>query len=243
MRTVIVVPTYNERDNIEGFLRTVRATVDDADIVIVDDNSPDGTGRAAEALAAELGQISVVHRQAKEGLGSAYRAGFSHVLDLDYDVVVSMDCDFSHDPATIPTMRTLLADGAELVIGSRYVAGGGVADWPLRRRLLSRWGNAYTRFVLGIPQHDCTSGFRAYRTDAMRSIKPESTSAEGYAFLTELTRRAHRAGLVVVETPIVFKDRERGTSKMSARIIIESMLRITRWGITDRRNGHRSTHQ
>lgn len=236
MRTVVVLPTYNEALNIEPFLRRVRDEARDADVLVVDDNSPDGTGDIAQRVADELGRISVLRRPVKDGLGSAYRAGFAHVLDLDYDVVVSMDSDFSHDPAVIDAMRAVLADGADVVVGSRYVPGGGVADWPVRRQLLSRWGNRYTRTVLGIAPRDCTSGFRAYRSDALRQIKPESTTAEGYAFLTELVRRADRAGLRVAETPIIFCDRTRGSSKMSARIIVESMLLVTRWAVTDRLN-------
>jgi len=239
MRTVIVLPTYNERENVAGFLRQVRSTVEDAEIVVVDDNSPDGTGDVAEAVAGELGNITVLHRAEKQGLGSAYRAGFAAVLDQDHDVIVSMDSDFSHDPAAIAAMRHLITHGADVVIGSRYVTGGGVIDWPVRRQLLSKWGNRYTRSVLGVTPFDCTSGFRAYRTEALRAIKPESTTAEGYAFLTELVRRAGRNGLQVVETPIVFRDRTRGSSKMSGRIIAESMWLVTRWGISDRirRNG------
>jgi dolichol-phosphate mannosyltransferase len=234
MRTVIVLPTYNECENIDPFLRNVRTTVPDAEVLVVDDSSPDGTGVVAERMAAELGQISVLHRASKEGLGSAYRAGFARVLDQDYDVIVSMDSDFSHDPAVIPTMVDLLDNGADLVIGSRYTPGGGVTDWPVRRQLLSRWGNRYTRAVLGVTPYDCTSGFRAFRADALRSMKPDSTNAEGYAFLTELVRKADRSGLQVVETPIVFRDRTRGKSKMSGRIIVESMLLVTRWGVSDR---------
>jgi dolichol-phosphate mannosyltransferase len=234
MRTVVVLPTYNERENIEPMLRALRSSVSDADVLVVDDNSPDGTGVLAEQLTDELGRVSVMHRTAKNGLGSAYRAGFARVLDQDYDVVVTMDADFSHDPAVIPTMLALVANGADVVIGSRYTPGGGVTDWPVRRQLLSRWGNRYTRAVLGVAPYDCTSGFRAYRSDALRSVKPDSTAAEGYAFLTELVRRAGRGGLQVVETPIVFRDRTRGKSKMSGRIIVESMLLVTRWGVADR---------
>jgi dolichol-phosphate mannosyltransferase len=234
MRTVIVLPTYNERENIEPFLRNLRETVPDADVLVVDDNSPDGTGVIAEQLAGELGHITIMHRAVKNGLGSAYRAGFARVLDQDYDVIVSMDSDFSHDAAVIPRMVELVENGADVVIGSRYTAGGGVTDWPVRRQLLSRWGNRYTRAVLGVAPYDCTSGFRAYRSDALRSMKPDATAAEGYAFLTELVRNAGRCGLQVVETPIVFRDRTRGQSKMSSRIILESMLLVTRWGLRDR---------
>jgi dolichol-phosphate mannosyltransferase len=202
--------------------------------MVIDDLSPDGTGAIADEVAAELGQIQVVHRQGKPGLGAAYRHGFALAFEQGFDVIVSMDSDFSHDPAVIPTMLQLLHDGADVVIGSRYVAGGGTQDWPLRRRLLSRWGNRYTGLLLGAKVRDCTAGFRGYRAEVLRGIEPGSTSAEGYAFLTELTRRLARSNATIVETPILFKDREKGTSKMSGRIIVESMLLVTRWGITDR---------
>jgi len=234
MRLVIVLPTYNEADNVAAILHGVREAVGDASILVVDDNSPDGTGRIADEIATELGNISVLHREHKAGLGAAYRAGFAAVLDQEYDAVVSMDADFSHDPASLPAMREALDHGADIVIGSRYVTGGGVTDWPVRRQLLSKWGNRYTRAVLGVAPYDITSGFRAYRSDALRAIKPESTTAEGYAFLTELIRRGSAAGLRIEETPIVFRDRTRGKSKMSGRIMTESMWLVTRWGIADR---------
>jgi dolichol-phosphate mannosyltransferase len=233
VRAVVVVPTYNERENIDAFLRAVRAAVPSADVLVVDDNSPDGTGQLAEQVASEVGQVKVLHRPGKQGLGSAYRNGFAVALDEDYEVVVSMDVDFSHDPTVIPTMIAAVEDGADAVVGSRYVPGGATADWPLHRRLLSRWGNRYTGFVLGVPVRDCTSGFRAYRASALREIDPGSTAAEGYAFLTELVRRLVQRGYRVVEVPIVFRDREFGTSKMSGRIIAESMLLVTRWGASD----------
>lgn len=233
MRTVIVLPTYNERDNIEPFVRAVREVSPDIDVLVVDDSSPDGTAEAAECADAQFGRVRVLSRPAKDGLGSAYREGFRQVLGEDYDVIVSMDADLSHDPAVIPTMIASLGNGADVVIGSRYVPGGGTADWPVHRRLLSKWGNSYTRTALRISARDCTSGFRAYRADALAAIEPETTAAEGYAFLTELVRRLTRQGYTIVETPITFRDRVRGTSKMSGRIIVESMLRVTRWGVAD----------
>lgn len=233
VRCVVVVPTYNEMENIQAFLAAVRGAVPMASILVVDDNSPDGTGALAEQAAAELGQIKVIHRPGKQGLGSAYRNGFTVALDEGYDVVVSMDVDFSHDPKVIPSLLAAIEAGADGVIGSRYVPGGATADWPLHRRLLSRWGNRYTGAVLGLRVRDCTSGFRAYRATALRDIDPSSTSAEGYAFLTELVRRLVVRGHDVAEVPIVFRDREFGTSKMSTRIIAESMLLVTRWGVGD----------
>lgn len=233
MRTVVVLPTYNEQENIERLLTELRRVVPDADVLVVDDDSPDGTGATADRVATTLGRISVVHRTRKEGLGSAYRHGFGIALEAGYDAVVSMDCDFSHDPAAIPTMLAVLDTGADAVIGSRYVPGGSTVDWPLHRRLLSRWGNRYTSLVLRLQVRDCTSGFRAYRASALAAIEPGSTRAEGYAFLTELVRRLVRAGSRVDETPITFVDRRWGTSKMSSRIVVESMLLVTAWGVRD----------
>jgi dolichol-phosphate mannosyltransferase len=233
VRCVVVVPTYNEKENIQPFLAAVRAAVPAADVLVVDDNSPDGTGALAEQSAAELGQVKVLHRPGKQGLGSAYRNGFTVALDEGYELIVSMDVDFSHDPAVIPDLIAAIESGADAVIGSRYVDGGATADWPLHRRLLSRWGNRYTGVVLGLGVRDATSGFRAYRASAMRDIDPASTTAEGYAFLTELVRRLVVKGYRVAEVPIVFRDREFGSSKMSSRIIVESMLLVTRWGVGD----------
>ena len=236
---MVVVPTYNERENIDPFLRAVRASVPDADVLVVDDNSPDGTGADAETLASELGRIKVLHRPGKQGLGSAYRHGFTVALDEGYDVVVSMDVDFSHDPTVIPQLLARVDDGADVVIGSRYVDGGGTANWPLHRRVMSRWGNRYAGFVLGVHVRDITAGFRAYRATVMREIDPSSTAAEGYAFLTELMRRIAARGARIDEVPILFRDRERGTSKMSGRIIVESMRLVTRWGVADLLHGRR----
>jgi dolichol-phosphate mannosyltransferase len=238
-RTIVVLPTYDERDNVTRLLIALRGAVPDADILVVDDNSPDGTGVLVEEAAAELGQIKLLRRPGKHGLGSAYRQGFALALDEDYDVIVSMDVDFSHDPAVVPELLALIDAGADAVIGSRYVPGGATVDWPLHRRLLSRWGNRYTSLLLGLPVRDCTSGFRAYRADALRSIDPSSTDAEGYAFLTELVRRLVRARFRVMETPIAFTDRRYGESKMSSRIVVESMLLVTRWGVRDLFSGGR----
>ena len=234
MRPVVVLPTYNERENIATYLRALREVGDHIDVLVVDDGSPDGTADLARSLGEELGGVRVLVRTSKDGLCSAYRAGFAQVLSDGYDVIVSMDADLSHDPAVIPDMLRLIDDGADAVIGSRYVTGGGTTDWPVRRQLLSKWGNTYTRRVLGLTTRDCTSGFRAYRSSALAAIEPGTTGAEGYAFLTELVRRLSHHGYRVVETPIIFRDRTRGTSKMSGRIIVESMLLVTRWGVQDR---------
>jgi dolichol-phosphate mannosyltransferase len=234
VRTCVVLPTYNESQNLRPMVKRLREVMPDLAILIVDDNSPDGTGRIADDIAAESTSVEVIHRPGKEGLGNAYRHGFTHVLASEIDVVVTMDVDFSHDPAVIPSMLSAIESGADAVVGSRYVRGGGTLNWPLHRRLLSRWGNAYTGLLLGVGVRDCTSGFRAYRCVALRAIAPETTRADGYAFLTELVLRLKRAGHTVTEVPILFKERELGTSKMSGRIIAESMLLVTRWGLSHR---------
>ena len=236
MLVAVVLPTYNESENIAGLLTQLRTVLPDGRLYVVDDNSPDGTGEIAERCAVELGGIEVLHRPGKQGLGSAYRQGFTHVIAQGVDVVVSMDVDFSHDPLAIPAMLAEIESGSDAVIGSRYVSGGGTKNWPLHRRLLSRWGNLYTGAVLGVKVRDRTSGFRAYRSSALAAIAPETTKAEGYAFLSELVVRLSRRGLKISEVPILFIDRENGTSKMSGRIIIESMLLVTRWGISHRLN-------
>jgi dolichol-phosphate mannosyltransferase len=233
MRVLVVVPTYNERENVKILLPAVRRAVPDADILVVDDDSPDGTGGAVQNVAAELGQITLLHRPGKQGLGSAYRDGFDHGRDHGYDVVVSMDVDLSHDPEVLPELLSMIEAGADTVIGSRYVPGGATVDWPFHRRVLSRWGNRYASLVLRLQVRDCTSGYRAYRASAIKEIDPGSTTADGYAFLTELVRRLVRANLRVVETPIVFRDRRYGTSKMSGRIVAESMWLVTTWALRD----------
>jgi dolichol-phosphate mannosyltransferase len=233
MRAAIVSPTYNERENIEWFLRSVREALPAAHVFVIDDSSPDGTGELAEKLAEELGEITVVHRAAKQGLGSAYRHGFQVACDGPYDMVITMDVDRSHDPVVLPTFVDAMEGGADVVFGSRYVPGGATVDWPLHRRLLSKWGNKTWSKVLGLTVHDCTSAYRAYRTDVLRDVDVQTTDAEGYAFLAELARRLNQQGKKIVEVPIVFKDRLYGESKMSFTVIGESMLLVTRWGISD----------
>ena len=243
MLVAVVLPTYNESENIARLLTQLREVLPESRLYVVDDNSPDGTGDIAERCALELGGIEVLHRPGKQGLGSAYRQGFAHVVSQGVDVVVSMDVDFSHDPLVIPAMLAEIEAGSDAVIGSRYVNGGGTKNWPIHRRLLSRWGNLYTASVLGVKVRDCTSGFRAYRATALASIAPETTKAEGYAFLSELVVRLSRRGLKISEVPILFVDRENGTSKMSGRIIVESMLLVTRWGVALRWNQAKSFGQ
>lgn len=233
-RTLVVVPTYNEVDNIGVLLRRVRAAVPEADILVVDDNSPDGTADAAKQAAADLGHIDILHRPAKAGLGPAYRAGFGQGLAQGYDVLVQMDADLSHDPSALPEMLDAVQGGAMLAIGSRYVPGGSIPHWPFHRRALSRYGNRYAAAVLGLGVSDATSGFRAYPAETVRAIDLVSTQANGYGFQIELAYRLSRLGGRIVEVPICFTDRVRGTSKMSWRIIAEAMWLVTRWGVRDR---------
>lgn len=236
MHVLVVVPTYQEADNIAVLLRAVRTAVPDAALLVLDDASPDGTGALAEEVGAEIGQVTVLHRRAKEGLGAAYREGFAWALARDIDVVVQMDCDLSHDPAVIPVLVRRLHDPTEVdcVIGSRYVPGGSTPNWPLHRRLLSRYGNRYTAAVLGLGVHDVTSGYRAYRTAALRAIHPETTRSNGYAFMSELARRLTHEGHTMTEVPITFVDRAYGTSKMSVAIMAESLALVTAWGVKRR---------
>lgn len=234
VRTLVVTPTYIEAPNVELFLETVRAIVPEADILVVDDNSPDGTADLAEAKGAELGRVHVLRRPVKDGLGNAYRAGFGWGLDHGYGRLVQIDVDGQHDPAVIPQLLARLDDGAGVAIGSRYVVGGSTPNWPLHRRLLSKWGNAYATWLLGLELHDATAGFRAYRADVLEGIDFRDTIANGYAFQMEVAYRLAAWGGRIDEVPIAFTDRIRGQSKMSGRIMAESMLLVTRWGIRDR---------
>ncbi|MCU1371717.1 MAG: hypothetical protein JWO77_2911 [Ilumatobacteraceae bacterium] len=237
MRTLVCVPTYQEAANVDRFLRAVRAAAPQTDILVCDDNSPDGTGELAEKAAAELGRVDVLHRPGKEGLGAAYREGFRWGLDQGYEVIIQMDCDFSHDPAMIPTLLDAVGDGVDCAIGSRYVPGGSTPGWPLHRRLLSRYGNRYTAGVLRLGIKDATGGFRAYRATTLETIDIDSTRANGYAFQSEVALRMVQAGLRLEEIPITFVDREYGTSKMSVKIMAESMARVTTWGVRSRLSG------
>ena len=234
MRSLVVVPTYQEAENVERFLRAVRLAVPEAGILVVDDNSPDGTGALAETVATELGQIHVLNRARKEGLGAAYREAFAWALAEKYAVIVQMDCDFSHDPAVIePLIQAVLA-GADCSIGSRYVPGGSTPNWPVHRQALSRYGNRYTSAVLGLGVKDATSGFRAYRAATLERIEVGTTKSNGYAFMGELAHRMVHQDLQIVEIPITFVDRAYGSSKMSARIIAESMAIVTMNGLRSR---------
>jgi dolichol-phosphate mannosyltransferase len=229
----VIIPTYNERDNLELIVTRVRASVPTADLLIVDDNSPDGTGEIADKLAAADTLIHVLHREGKSGLGTAYIAGFGWALENGYGVMVEMDADGSHDPADLPKMLTAL-ESADLVIGSRYVPGGTVVNWPKSREALSRGANVYVRLMLGISVHDATGGYRAYRADTLAKLGLDTVDSQGYCFQIDLTMRAIKAGATVTEVPITFTERARGASKMSRGIIIEALWRVARWGVSGR---------
>lgn len=239
MRVMVVVPTYQEAENIGLLLRQLRETVPHADLLVVDDASSDGTAEVARQVNAELGQIEVLGRPGKAGLGSAYRAGFETGLERGYEVLVSMDADFSHDPAVLPALLAAVDDGADLVIGSRYVPGGHIPDWPLYRRALSRYGNRYASIVLGLPVKDLTSGYRAYRAHTLLELYRQEIRTNGYGALIEMGYRVAASGAEVAEVPISFMDRQLGHSKMSGSIALETLWQVTRLGIRDRRRRRR----
>ena len=222
MSAWVILPTYDEAENLAPIVSAVLAAVPGVRILVVDDASPDGTGEIAEALEG----VDVLHRPRKSGLGRAYVAGFAHALAAGATTVVEMDADLSHDPADLPRLLAPLSEGADLVLGSRYVKGGGVRNWGLFRRALSRGGSLYARAILGVPVHDLTGGFKCFRRRTLEGIDFANTHADGYGFQIELTYRAHKAGLRVVEIPIVFRDREQGTSKMTARIALEAIWKV-----------------
>jgi dolichol-phosphate mannosyltransferase len=233
--TVVLLPTYQERENIPTVLRQLREAVPDATLLVIDDASPDGTADVAEQLAAELGGIEVLRRAGKTGLGSAYRAGAAWALERGFDVLAQMDSDLSHDPRALPGLLAARErDDADLVIGSRYIPGGDIPDWPRHRRMLSRWGNTYVRLCLKLPIHDATTGYRVWRAATVKDIDLVGTRAEGYGFVIESNYRASQLGHRIVEVPIVFRDRQLGKSKMSGRIILEALGLVTQWGATER---------
>jgi len=231
-RVLVVIPTYNERDNIEIIVSRLRAAVPYADVLVVDDNSPDGTGDVADRLADGDKAIHVMHRTAKNGLGAAYLAGFRWGLDQGYQALVEMDADGSHSPEELPLLLEALQD-ADMVKGSRYVPGGQVVNWPMTRLLLSRGGSLWTRFMLGLPVRDATGGYNAFRAETLRAIMGCVTSV-GYSFQVDLTWQTVLQGMTVAEVPITFVERERGKSKMSTSIVIEALLRTTAWGVNAR---------
>ncbi|MCI0677941.1 MAG: polyprenol monophosphomannose synthase [Actinobacteria bacterium] len=234
----VVIPTYNERENIAQL--TVAIAPYGYRILIVDDASPDGTGALADTLAETDPSITVMHRVAKRGLGPAYAAAFDRLIEEgDAEVIVEMDADFSHDPADLPRIVQGVVDGADLVIGSRYVPGGSTPDWPLPRRLISRAGNIYARLMLGIPIRDATAGFRAFRSSSLATLGYGDARASGYGFQVEMAWRACNRGLRIVELPIAFRDRLRGQSKMGLRIVVEAMWLVTIWGLSRLRPGVR----
>ncbi|HKH05198.1 MAG TPA: polyprenol monophosphomannose synthase [Acidimicrobiales bacterium] len=234
LKTLVVIPTYIEAENIADILRRVRAAAPSVDILVVDDNSPDGTADLARAAGEELGQVGVLVRPGKGGLGVAYRAGFETGFERGYEVLVQMDADFSHPPEKLPELLQRIDEGADVAIGSRYVPGGSTPHWPFRRRALSRIGNYYASRMLGLQVNDATAGFRAYRSVILQQLESASTRATGYGFQVELNYRAHRLGATIVEVPITFNDRVRGVSKMSWHIIGEAMTLVTWWGVRDR---------
>jgi dolichol-phosphate mannosyltransferase len=237
-RVLVAIPTYNEAENLPVIVDRLRRAVPSAEILVVDDNSPDGTGRIADGLAAADEQIHVLHRAGKQGLGAAYVAGFGWARERGFDAVVEMDADGSHAPEELPRLLEALRQ-ADVVLGSRWVAGGTVENWPAHRLLLSRGGNLYSRLALGMPVRDATGGFRAYRMPALDKMDLGSVSSQGYCFQVDLAWRAHRLGLRLVEVPITFVERERGASKMSSAIVGEAMWRVAMWGVRQRRDALR----
>ncbi|MGH3322049.1 MAG: polyprenol monophosphomannose synthase [Streptosporangiaceae bacterium] len=229
-RILVVVPTYNERDNLELLHRRLSAAVPEADMLVVDDASPDGTGRVADMLSSRDGRVHVLHRAGREGLGTAYLSGFRHALGAGYDVVCEMDADGSHQPEELPRLLRALLH-ADLVLGSRWVAGGEVREWAFGRTVLSRAGNAYARAALDVPLRDATGGFRAYRRATLEKFDLDSVRSQGYCFQIDLAVRVAREGMRVVEVPITFVERTRGSSKMSRRVVAEALWRVTAWGV------------
>jgi dolichol-phosphate mannosyltransferase len=231
-RVIIVMPTYNERQNLEIMTGRIRESTPDVDVLVVDDNSPDGTGDLADKIAEGDSHVQVMHRTEKAGLGRAYIAGFTWALDQGYDAVVEMDADGSHRPEDLPKLLSAYADGADAVIGSRYVPGGTVVNWPKSREFLSRGANIYNRIMLGTSVRDATGGFRVYRAQTLRTIGLDNIESAGYCFQIDMTLRVLQSGLKIVEVPITFVERERGSSKMSNAVIREAFLRVAQWGVT-----------
>ncbi|GAA2104655.1 polyprenol monophosphomannose synthase [Microlunatus panaciterrae] len=232
-KILVIIPTYNEAENVERIVSRVRASVPAAHVLIADDNSPDGTGRLADDLAAADAQVEVLHRRGKEGLGAAYLAGFHWGLERGYDVLVELDADGSHQPEQLPSLLAALHT-ADMVKGSRWVRGGSVVNWPQSRKILSLGGNLWTRLMLGIPLKDATGGYNVFRAETLRNIGLDDIASAGYCFQVDLAWRALKAGFKVVEVPITFVEREYGDSKMSQQIVIEALIRTTLWGIAHR---------
>ena len=236
-RTLVIIPTYNEVQTIETAVAGVRGAVPDADVLIVDDGSPDGTGDLADALSAADSRVSVLHADGKRGLGVAYLTGFAWALERDYELVAQLDADGSHDPAELPAMMRLAhgGAGADLVIGSRWAPGGSIVGWSRIRQLISRAGNSYARTVLGSRIHDLTAGYRVFRATTLRALSLDDVSSQGYCFQIEIAWETERAGMRVAEHPIHFTERSAGRSKMHLGIVVEALVRVTAWGATRRR--------
>ena len=232
-RVLVIIPTYNEAENIERIVSRVRTAVPEVHILVADDNSPDGTGTIADKLAADDDHVRVLHRKGKEGLGAAYLAGFRWGIDEGYTVLVEMDADGSHQPEELPRLLTALR-GADLVLGSRWVPGGQVVNWPKSRLLLSRGGSTYSRLMLDVPIRDVTGGYRAFRKETLEGLGMDEVASAGYCFQVDLAWRAVKAGFKVAEVPITFVEREHGASKMSRNIVVEALWRVTAWGVTSR---------
>lgn len=230
---LVIIPTYNERDNLPIIVGRVRAAVPEAHVLVADDNSPDGTGRIADELAEGDNQIHVMHRLGKEGLGAAYLAGFAWALQNGYDVVVEMDADGSHQPEQLPRLLDALRN-ADLVLGSRWVPGGSTVNWPKSRQFISQGGSTYTRLMLGVPLRDATGGYRAFRADTLRRLDLHEVASQGYCFQIDLAWRAVQRGMRVREVPITFVERTAGASKMSRKIVFEALWRVTAWGVDDK---------
>jgi dolichol-phosphate mannosyltransferase len=227
MRATICLPTYNERENLAPMIEALAAVVRDGDrVLVIDDNSPDGTGAIADSLAAEHSFVAVLHRERKEGLGRAYIDGFHHVLAGDAELVLEMDCDFSHNPQDVPRLIAAAEGGADVVLGSRYIPGGGVRNWGLLRRLISRGGSVYTALFLRMGVQDPTGGFKCFRRNVLERLDLDAITPRGYAFQIETTYRAKQAGFRIVEIPITFSDREAGHSKMSRAVVLEAIWRV-----------------
>ncbi|MGT2425304.1 polyprenol monophosphomannose synthase [Amnibacterium kyonggiense] len=236
---LVCIPTYDEAENVEDIVSRVLAARPDVHVLVVDDNSPDGTGAIADAFAARDERVHVLHRRAKNGLGAAYLEAFAWGVDRGYGVLVEMDADGSHRPEDLGALLDAVRDGADLALGSRWVAGGRVVNWPKRRELLSRGGSAWSRLMIGTRVRDVTGGFRAFRASRLPALHLESVASAGYCFQVDLLRRAVRAGFDIREEPIVFVERERGASKMTGNIVVEALWRTTVWGIEDRVRGTR----
>lgn len=234
MRVLTIIPTYNELESLPVTLGRLRAAVPDADVLVVDDNSPDGTGELADRRAAEDSNVHVLHRKGKEGLGAAYIAGFRWGLAAGYDVLVEMDADGSHQPEQLPSLLEAVRNGADLAMGSRWVPGGKVVNWPFIRKAISRVGSTYSRIMLGLKIKDVTGGYRAFRRETLEALNLAEVESVGYGFQVDLAWRTAKLGLNIVEVPITFVERELGDSKMSGNIVVEAMVNVTKWGLAAR---------